>query len=58
MRDLNYDYETGTSTVEIGAGGDANCDGKVNMKDILLLRKYLANYDYETGTSTVALGPQ
>lgn len=55
---MNYDYETGTSTVEIGAGGDANCDGKVNMKDILLLRKYLANYDYETGMSTVALGPQ
>ena len=54
----NYDYDTGTSTVEIGLGADANGDGAVNGKDITRLRKYLANYDYDTGTSTVSLGPQ
>ncbi len=54
----NYDYDTGVSTVSIGAGADANGNGTINMKDVLLLRQYLANYDYDTGVSTVQLGPQ
>ena len=27
--------------------GDANNDGSVNMKDILIMRKYIANYDID-----------
>ena len=54
----NYDYETGTSTVEIAAGADANGDGTIDGFDVIRLKKYLANYDYETGSSTVVLGPQ
>ena len=34
--------------------GDANGDGVVNGKDVLLLRSYMANYDYDTGASAVA----
>ena len=33
--------------------GDANGDGKINGRDVILLRQYMANYDYTTGTSTV-----
>ena len=33
--------------------GDANADGVVNAKDLLLLRQYVANYDYSAGTSTI-----
>ncbi len=35
--------------------GDANGDGVVNGKDLILLRRYLANYDDKTGTSTVEI---
>lgn len=54
----DYDYETGTSSIEIGNGADANGDGVISGQDIVRLKKYLANYDYETGTSTIELGPQ
>ena len=54
----NYDYETGTSSIEIGNGADANGDGVISGQDIVRLKKYLANYDYETDTSTIVLGPQ
>jgi hypothetical protein len=54
----NYDYDTGTSTMEVGAGADANGDGTVDMSDITLLMQYMANYDYDTGSSTVVLGPK
>ena len=54
----NFDYDTGTSTVDISAGADANGDGIVNGKDVMIMRKYMANFDYDTGTSTVVLGPQ
>ena len=54
----NYDYDTGTSTMEVGAGADANGDGTVDMSDITLLMQYMANYDYDTGSSTVILGPK
>lgn len=37
------------------AAGDVNGDGKINAKDIVLLKKYIANYDYDTGTSTVSV---
>ena len=54
----NYDFDTGTSNVEVSAGADANGDGVVNGRDVLLLRKYMANYDFDTGLSSVVLGPQ
>ena len=53
----NYDYEAGTSTIEIGMGADANGDGKIDLNDAVILAVYLANFDYETGTSSVLLGP-
>ena len=33
--------------------GDADGDGEINMKDIVLMRQYIANYDYEEGTSSI-----
>lgn len=54
----DYDYETGTSSVTVAAGADANYDGSINTHDLILLRQYLANYNYDTGESTVVLGPQ
>ena len=36
--------------------GDANGDGTVNGKDLLMLRRYMANYDDETKTSTIRVG--
>ena len=38
--------------------GDANGDGEINMKDIVLIRKYLANFDdeYETSLFEVTVG--
>ena len=36
--------------------GDANGDGKIDGRDIIRLRKYLASYDSETGTSDVVIG--
>ena len=35
--------------------GDANGDGVVNGKDVILLRQYMANYDFSTNTSTVTV---
>lgn len=36
--------------------GDANGDGRVDSRDLILLRQYLANYDYDTGVSSIELG--
>ncbi len=52
----NYDYDTNTSSVDLGYGADANGDGNINGKDVIILCNYIANYDYETGSSTVILG--
>jgi len=35
--------------------GDTNDDGAIDIKDIVLIRQYVANYDDDLGTSTVAL---
>ncbi len=37
--------------------GDANGDGKVDLKDVVLLRQYMANYVYGEETSSVAVKP-
>jgi hypothetical protein len=35
--------------------GDVNDDGAIDIRDIVLIRQYVANYDDDLGTSTVAL---
>jgi hypothetical protein len=37
--------------------GDANGDGKITLKDALLLRQYFANKDPDTGESSIELEP-
>lgn len=54
----DFDYETGTSPVEVFPGADANGDGLIDGADVLRLKRYFANLNYETGESTVPLGPQ
>jgi hypothetical protein len=58
----NDDFEDVTFAVEAGSVkiidcvyGDANGDGVVNGRDVLLLRKYMANYDYDKGVSSVSV---
>ena len=53
-----YDYDTGTSSVDIYPGGDCTGDGFINAKDLIRLKNYLSSYDYDTGRSDVVLGPQ
>lgn len=45
----------GAVTVENAIYGDANNDRVVNMKDVILLRQYIAAYNYDTHTSTVEI---
>ena len=48
--------EKGTETFEYGellSYGDVNGDMIIDLRDIILLRKYLANYDYGTNTSHI-----
>lgn len=33
--------------------GDVTGDGEVNIKDVIILRKYIEKFDYSTGTSSV-----
>lgn len=35
--------------------GDANGDGKVDLKDVVLVRQYMANYVFDTQSSSVAV---
>ena len=53
----SYDWDTGTSDVEVGAGADATGDGEIDNKDLVRLKKYIAAFDWDTGTSSVILGP-
>ena len=53
----NFDFETGTSAIEVSIGADTNGDGVINGKDVMMLRRYMANYNFATGESTVVLGP-
>ncbi len=51
--DVNFTVNAGVLTVAAYKYGDANGDGKIDGKDVILLKKYMANYVYETNTSTV-----
>ena len=55
--DVYFEIQDGTVTVSDTLYGDANGDGTVNGKDVLLLRRYMAYYNYDTGTSTVEIFP-
>ena len=55
--DVAFTIEAGTITVSNILYGDANGDGIVNGKDVLLLRRYMANYDYDTGASSIEVYP-
>ena len=46
---------TATFTSTAILWGDANGDGEITTKDVVLLRRFLANFDDETGTSTVEI---
>ena len=46
---------TSVGAATIMYGGDANGDGDIGVKDIVLLRRYLATLDYNTGISTVTV---
>lgn len=54
----NYDYENGTSAVEVTAGADCNGDGMIDGRDSVRLLRYLADRDPMTGESSVVLGPR
>ncbi len=43
----------GTISVIDFVYGDSNGDQKIDMKDVVLLRKYITNFDYDTNTSSV-----
>ena len=55
---LRYYLVAEDGAIDVNSGADANCDGTIDTKDLLLLRKYLAYYDYKTGESSIVLGPQ
>lgn len=46
-----------TVTVSDFIYGDTNGDGSIDMKDVVLLRKYMANYDYDTESSSEVVEP-
>ncbi len=56
---VQYGGQTATFVVEVKEAeflyGDANGDQIIDMKDVVLLRKYMAEFDYDLNTSTVAV---
>ncbi|HCG36129.1 MAG TPA: hypothetical protein DER23_07285 [Clostridiales bacterium] len=55
MDDVVLTPVNGVVTVIDFIYGDANGDEKIDMKDVVLLRKYIVNYDYDTETSSVVI---
>lgn len=45
-----FDYDTGASTVEIGAGADVTGDGEVTLEDLVALRRNVADKEYAEET--------
>ena len=50
---VTFQVEDGIVEVVDFVYGDANGDGVVNGRDVLLLRKYMANYNFDSETSSV-----
>lgn len=55
VEDVTLTPVNGVVTVVDVVYGDVNGDGKIDMKDVVLLRKYIVNYDYDTESSSVAV---
>ncbi len=54
-QDVEFVVMDGTLTVVDYVYGDANGDGKVDGKDVVRLKNYLADYDYNNDTSSVEI---
>lgn len=52
LRNAIVNEETGT----LASGADANGDGAVDVRDLIVIRQYIANYNYDEGESSVILG--
>ena len=56
LNDVPTEIVGGHVTVKNFIYGDANDDGLINGKDVVLVRRYIAGYDYDTGISSVTVG--
>ncbi len=48
-------FTCGVLAANAARSGDANGDGRVDTKDLILFRQYLANYDYDNGSAPFEL---
>lgn len=55
LEDVVFTVVPGQVEVRDFVYGDADGNGVVNGKDVILLRKFMANYDYDASVSTVAV---
>lgn len=53
LDDVELSTTAGVVSVSDFMYGDSNGDNKIDMKDVVLLRKYITNFDYDTNTSSV-----
>ena len=53
LDDVELLTTTGIISVIDFVYGDSNGDQKIDIKDVVLLRKYITNFDYDTNTSSV-----
>ncbi len=51
----NFNFDTNTSSINVGVGADANGDGQINMEDVVLIRKSIINHNYDAESETYAL---
>ena len=52
---FNGEEYTDTVTVQMFIYGDVNGDGRIDGRDLIRLRKYLATYNDDTGTGDVEI---
>lgn len=53
IEDVEIAAVNGTISIIDFKYGDANADEEIDMKDVVILRKYIVNYDYDTESSDV-----
>ncbi len=56
LDDVELTSVNGTISVIDFVYGDANGDAQIDMKDVVIMRKYITNFDYDTNTSPVNVG--
>ena len=56
IEDVNIVAVNGKVSIVEYVHGDANGDNVIDMKDVVLIRKYIADFDYDTEMSSVAVG--